>query len=213
MRRIIPLVAVGAVAVSAAARAQEHRRTALEAGIVQELNRVRTDPAGYAAHLEALLPAFDGKVLRTPHGLLETHEGAGAVREAIRALTGTAPMGPIERSSGLSAAAWDLARDQGASGATGHVGKDGSSASDRVGRHGRWDGKLSENVSYSAYDGVTAREVVIQLLVDDGVRDRGHRTNMLDPTIRLVGVACGPHPRFAVVCVMDHARAYEEGGS
>jgi uncharacterized protein YkwD len=206
------LAVVGALTLTAALDAQERRLPTLETGVVEELNRVRTDPARYAAHLEALLPAFDGKLLRTPHGLLETDEGAGAVREAIRVLRATAPMGPLERSPGMSAAAWDLARDQGATGATGHTGTDGSTTSDRANRYGSWDGGLSENVSYSAYASVDAREVVIQLLVDDGVPGRGHRVNILDPTMRVVGVACGAHARYAVVCVMDHAHAYREGG-
>jgi uncharacterized protein YkwD len=203
------LSAGAALAMAFPSRAQE-RPTALEAGIVEELNRLRADPAGYAAHLEALLPLFDGRVLRTSHGLLETEEGARAVREAIRALRGTAPMGRLTRSPGMSAGARDLARDQGASGATGHTGSDGSSASDRVNRYGRWDGTLSENVSYSGYGTVSARDVVIQLLVDDAVPNRGHRKNMLDPAMRVVGVACGPHGRFALVCVMDHAREFAE---
>jgi len=200
-----------ALAMPALLPAQD-RPSALETAIVEELNRVRTDPAGYAQYLEELLPEFDGKVLRTPYGLLVTNEGPRAVRDAIRELRNTDPVGPLVRSPGMSAAARDLARDQGETGATGHAGRDGSDASDRVNRYGRWDGRLSENVSYSAYAEVTARDVVISLLVDDGVRTRGHRANILDPGVRVVGVACGPHPRYAVVCVMDHARAYEEGG-
>jgi len=204
------ILTAGFVFVVATRAEAQQRPTPLEAGIVEELNRVRTDPAGYAAHLEALLPAFDGKVLRTPHGLLETSEGAAAVRETIRVLRATTPMARLSRSPGLAAGARDLARDQRTSGATGHVGKDGSSPSDRVTRYGQWDGQLTENVAYGAFEGVTAREVVIQLLVDDGVPDRGHRVNVLDPLVRLVGVACGPHRRYAVVCVMDHAQRYEE---
>jgi uncharacterized protein YkwD len=188
----------------------QDRPTALETGIVEELNRVRTDPAGYAAFLEALLPQFDGKVWRSPQGLLETEEGARAVREAIAALRRTAPMSPLERSPGLGAAAHDLVRDQGTSGDMGHEGSDGSTPGDRVSRHGRWDGGISENISYSGYATVGGRDVVIQLLVDDGVRSRGHRHNILDPDMRFVGVACGPHPHAAVMCVMDHAQQYDE---
>lgn len=189
----------------------QDRPSALETGVIAELNRVRTDPAGYAAYLEALLPQFDGNVWSSPQGLLETEEGAPAVREAIAALRRTAPMGRLARSPGLSAAARDLVRDQGASGDMGHEGSDGSTPGDRVSRYGRWDGGISENVSYSGYATVGGREVVIQLLVDDGVRSRGHRNNILDPDMRLVGVACGPHPHAPVMCVMDHARQYEEG--
>lgn len=185
--------------------------TALEAGIVEELNQVRTDPAGYAAYLEVLLPQFDGTLRRTPEGFLQSREGAAAVREAIGALRGTAPMAPLQPSPGLSAAARDLVRDQASTGGMGHDGSDGSTPSERISRYGRWGGALSENVSYSAFATVGPRDVVVQLLVDDGVPGRGHRRNILDPTMRLVGVACGRHARFAMVCAMDHVREYQEG--
>jgi uncharacterized protein YkwD len=119
-------------------------------------------------------------------------------------------MPPLSLSAGLSAAARDLVRDQAESGGLGHRGSDGSSPADRVGRYGQWGGALSENVSYNAYPNTDAREVVTQLLVDDGVPGRGHRRNILDPTMRRVGVSCGRHPTFPLVCVMDHARDYEE---
>jgi hypothetical protein len=212
--RAVRLLVASSFLMASPVHAQDRTRpTALEAGIVEELNRVRTDPAGYARHLEALLPLFEGKLWRSAQGLLETDEGAAAVREAIAALRATAPMGPLQRSPGLSAAARDLVRDQGASGEMGHVGGDGSTADDRISRYGRWDGGLSENVTYSGYATVGPRDVVIQLLVDDGVRSRGHRANILDPAMRLVGVACGPHPHAPVMCVMDHVQEYEEGRS
>lgn len=219
MARTLAAVVLATLALACAAAAQDGPPkpapstplTALEAGIVEELNRVRSDPAGYAAHLEALLPQFDGTLRRTADGLLQSREGAAAVREAIGALLGTAPMAPLQRSPGLSAAARDLARDQASSGGMGHDGSDGSTPADRANRYGRWGGALSENVSYSAFATVSPRDVVVQLLVDDGVPGRGHRRNILEPTMRRVGVACDRHARFAAVCVMDHAREYQEG--
>lgn len=219
MVRTLAAVVLATLALAGAAQAQDGPPkpaarpplAALEAGIVEELNRARTEPAGYAEHLEALLPQFDGTLRRTPEGLLQSREGAAAVREAIATLRGTTPMAPLQRSPGLSAAARDLARDQASSGSMGHEGSDGSTPADRVNRHGRWGGALSENVSYSAFASVGPRDVVVQLLVDDGVPGRGHRRNILDPTMRQIGVGCGPHARFAVVCVMDHAREYQEG--
>lgn len=185
-------------------------QTTLEAAIVEEINRVRTDPSGYAALLEALLPEFEGTLRRTPNGLLQSFEGPASVREAVATLRATAPMPPLRLSAGLSAAARDLARDQSSTGGVGHEGSDGSNPETRISRYGRWGGALSENVSYSAFATATARDVVIQLLVDDGVPGRGHRRNILDPTMRLIGVACDRHARFAVVCVMDHVREFME---
>jgi uncharacterized protein YkwD len=47
--------------------------------------------------------------------------------------------------------------------------------------------------------------VIESLLIDDGVRDRGHRRNIFDPSSRVVGIACGPHPRYTATCVIVQA--------
>jgi len=182
---------------------------ALERAVLAELNRMRADPPGYAATLEALLPHFEGNVLRRPGervGLM-TQEGATAVREAVRALRATRPVPPLRASAGLAAAARDHVRDQGPRGLLGHVGTDRSSTADRASRYGRWLGRLTENIDYGAG---TGRDVVASLVVDDGVPDRGHRRNALDPSVSVAGVACGPHAKYRRMCVIVHAGGYEE---
>jgi uncharacterized protein YkwD len=184
--------------------------TALEQAVLGELNRVRRDPSAYAAVLEEMLPHFDGELLRRPGAgvTIRTREGAAAVREAVRALRATPPLSPLRYSMGLSRGARDHVRDQGARGQTGHSGSDASSASERVDRYGRWNGTLTENIAYGP---PTAREVIVGLIVDDGVPDRGHRKNLLDPAVRVAGVACGEHSRYRVMCVIVHAAEYAEG--
>lgn len=186
--------------------------TRLELEVLAELNRARTDPAGYARHLETMLGWFQGRNMRPPGSniVIETREGPAAVREAIRVLRAMRPVPAVTVSRGMSAGARDHVRDQGASGATGHDGRDGSRAVARVNRYGTWRQGLSENIAYGP---PTAREVVVGLIVDDGVPDRGHRTNLFDPLVRVVGVSCGRHPRFSVMCVIVHAHDYQEGRS
>ena len=53
-----------------------------------------------------------------------------------------------------------------------------------------------------------AREVITDLLIDDGVTNRGHRHSLLDPRWRYVGIACGVHANYRTVCVMDFASSY-----
>ncbi|MBW4490944.1 MAG: hypothetical protein KME12_24530 [Trichocoleus desertorum ATA4-8-CV12] len=52
---------------------------------------------------------------------------------------------------------------------------------------------------------------VIQLLIDDGVKDRGHRKSILKPDYRMTGVACGSHAAYTTMCVMEYATEYKEG--
>lgn len=182
---------------------------ALERDVLAELNAARTNPAGYARRLEALLPYFDGRVLRRPGtGIgITTQEGPAAVREAATALRSTAAMPAVRHSAGMTAGARDHVQDHGPRGALGHTGTDGSSFADRVSRYGRWLGRITESISYGP---ATGEEVVQGLLIDDAVPDRGHRRNLLDPGARVAGIACGPHARYRVTCVIDLAAGYEE---
>jgi uncharacterized protein YkwD len=45
----------------------------------------------------------------------------------------------------------------------------------------------------------------MNLIIDDGVTDRGHRKNIFSRAFGTAGAACGPHPRFGNVCVIDFA--------
>ena len=87
----------------------------------------------------------------------------------------------------------------------GHTGTDGSQPWDRISRYGDWTGSSAENIAYGPSSG---REVVLQLIVDDGVSNRGHRTNIFNPDFKAVGVGCGPHREFAVMCVITYANGY-----
>jgi len=184
------------------------QHASLDREILTELNRARTGPAAYAGLLETMLPRFRGVLYDRPDRVtIATQEGAAAVREAIVVLRRTTPLPPLDYSPGLSRAARDHAVDQGRDGGLGHTGTDGSRMVDRIGRYGTWDGSAAENIAYGSE---TARDVVIDLLIDDGVPDRGHRANILDPELRLAGAACAPHAQYRIVCVIDFAGAYRE---
>lgn len=190
-----------------ATRAQAQAPSTFERALLDEHNAARTDPAAYAAHIEALLPHFDGSVLRRPGSRvgLQTNEGATAVREAVRALRQQSPLPPLEWADGLWRAARDHALDQGPRGATGHVGSDGSSMDARIRRYGVWSVTAAENIDYGS---ANARDVLISLIVDDGVPSRGHRRNIFNPNLRVMGGACGVHTRYRSMCVMDYAGGF-----
>ena len=182
--------------------------TRLEREIVTEHNLARSDPASYAVFLRDLKPRFDGRQFSVSDTVVRmTQEGTAAVDEAIEFLESTASVPDLRASQGMSLGARDLVRDQGPRGSTGHVGSDGSQPWDRVARYGDRQGEIAENVAYG-FD--TARNVVVQLIIDDGVRGRGHRVNIFKPEFRVVGVSCGNHDRYGTVCVMTYAVGYVE---
>ena len=90
----------------------------------------------------------------------------------------------------MALAAKDHTQDTGSKGLTGHEGSDKSLTGERLERYGRWSGGNAENVSYGKDYGIN---VVMQLLVDDGVPSRGHRRNLFDPDFTKTGSFSGPH--------------------
>jgi hypothetical protein len=109
-------------------------------------------------------------------------------------------------SPGLCLAAADHCREQ-AGGATGHYGNHGSDPGNRISRYGVVSQGWAENIAYGRH---TAREIVLALIVDDGVRGRGHRKNIFNPTYNVAGAAYGSHARFGSVCSIDFASSYAE---
>jgi len=59
---------------------------------------------------------------------------------------------------------------------------------------------VGENCSYG-YE--RAIDIVLSLLIDEGVKSLGHRNNILAPDFNSVGVAIRPHKSYRVNCVMD----------
>jgi uncharacterized protein YkwD len=182
--------------------------SALEQAIIQETNAARTNPTAYAAKLEKQTQYFDGDLLEIPGQTpLMTQEGVSAVNEAIQFLKSASPISALTASSGMSKAAADHVKDQGPGGNLGHTGTDGSQPWDRLNRYGEWQKTVGENISYGPN---TGEDVVISLIVDDGVADRGHRTNIFNSDFRVTGVACGEHREYRVMCVITYAGGYEE---
>lgn len=200
-------VAAGSGSTVPAATAATVDLRKLEGDILLELNAARTAPATYAGRIEALLQHMEGRILRRPGDVaIATQEGSAAVREAAAALRATPRLASLAMAAGMQRAARDHAVDQGARGATGHRGSDGSTTSDQVNRHGRWTGRLTESISY----GPAAGAAVVQgLIVDDGVPDRGHRRNLLDSEVTVAGVGCAVHATYRVTCVIDLAAGFQ----
>ncbi|MEJ0067567.1 MAG: CAP domain-containing protein [Pseudomonadota bacterium] len=148
--------------------------------VLASLNRARTDPAGFAAVLQQYRARMHGNRYLQPgttNSWVITEEGTAAVDEAIAVLRATPPLPALSVNPGLALAALDHVAWQGPRGEIGHGEAGGSSPSDRLIRRGVTKRAWGENISYGA-DGL---QIVIDLIVDDGVASRGHRTNILNP--------------------------------
>lgn len=176
----------------------------LERDMVAELNFARTRPQRYAEQLRDYRRYFRGKIVRYPGKLegLRTAEGVAAVDEAIAFLERQTPVGPLAPAPLLARAASDHVADQGPRGATGHHSRNGDDPRDRVRRRGGGN-YVAETITYGPPSAV---EVVRQLIVDDAVPGRGHRRTVFAAEMRFVGVGCGPHKVYRVMCVAEFAR-------
>jgi len=179
---------------------------AVEREIIAEHSRVRQNPQSYIPILEAYLASMDADG-NIPGGCganctLVTEEGQAAVVEAINFLRSQSPVGPVEYSEAIARVAKSHAQSQ-RDGSIGHVDAQGNRSSQRLSQAGIEYSGAGENIDYGS---TSAQEVLVSLIVDDGVADRGHRTNIFSPGWTTAGAGCGPHAAIRTVCVVNYAK-------
>ena len=178
----------------------------IEKDIILEMNMARGNPKKYAElYIEPRIKKFNGK---TYSGNLLTFEGADVVKECVKFMNGHKSLPVLLPSKGLTRAAKDHADTQSLTDQIGHTGTDGSDPFQRMKRYGSYTGTAGENVSYGSN---SAREIVVTLLIDDGVKSRGHRKNIMNKAFKTSGIGfANKHKLYGCECVLDFAGDYTE---
>jgi len=173
-----------------------------EKNLILAMNLIRFDPPRYSRmYIYPKLQYFSGTAFNFPgRPTLRTKEGIEAVRELYLELLKAEPMPIFYPSRGMCRASRDHAIYMKNTGATSHQGQGGMS--DRVSKYGEWISGLAENLQWGTSN---AHDAIVSLMVDDGIRSRGHRKNMMNPSYKVVGVAVEEHPRWRISYVINYA--------
>ncbi|HEV7644191.1 MAG TPA: CAP domain-containing protein [Pyrinomonadaceae bacterium] len=180
----------------------------LEAEIFSEINTLRANPGEYIKYLQQLRPNFSGTLLTYSNGTrMITNEGVAGIDDAIATLKKTRSLPAFKLSPGLARAAGDHLADLIKNNYTGHKGADGSWPPNRVDRYGFWSLEVKENISYYAQ---SVRDIVVNMLIDDGNPKRDHRKNLLSTNLRFAGLSAGESKMFGRLCVVVFAGEFSE---
>ncbi|MFN8711569.1 MAG: CAP domain-containing protein [Bacteroidota bacterium] len=111
----------------------------------------------------------------------------------LRTLRTMKPVAALLPDEALTKTADAHAEKSGKAGTTGHSGKKQRYAKSPYPYWG-------ENCSYGYSD---ALDIVMQLLIDDGIKNLGHRKNILNPKFTHIGVGIRKHKRYEWNCVQN----------
>lgn len=180
----------------------------IEKAILSEINIARTNPQIYVANLEEYKKLFKGKNIEFPDYIRQSFEGTAAVDEAIKSLKSQPKLEPLSFSTVLSKPAKIQLNDLIENPSLGHIGKDGSNLPKRLSRLGiKPLSAYSENV---LYDVSLPKEIVMLMIIDDGVKGRGHRKNIFNKSFKQVGIAYGVAQKGGGLTVLVLANSFRE---
>ena len=174
-----------------------------EKAVITEMNRCRMNPKDYAeTTLKKHLKRFvnENTYSMANGALIMTNEGRRRVLDAINELKNMQPVGPLTYDDDLAKAARFHCEDTGPSGLVGHNSTDGTSMSARLKRYVKDRMRWGENIDYGNSN---AEDIVVSLIIDDGVPSRGHQKNIMNSSFRRAGAAIGSHKQYGAMCTID----------
>ena len=165
-----------------------------EQAVIDEINFARTKPKEYVTY--RLSPSVLDVSKKSESYIAALDEVVDRMNRM------TSPLPELTQADGLNKCAAEWIKISGPVGYIGHE----KTISTRFKKYCSYV-SFGENCSYGY---PTAKEIVIALLVDDGVEDRGHRNNILSSAYKNVGAAIGSHKKYGTMCCIDFAYGYQE---
>lgn len=167
--------------------------------IYHDLNEIRMKPVSYVQFLEERKSSYFDNCVRSGEQLVKSLEGVAPLDELIHDLGVPVSGQPLKWSFELHTAADLFAQNIGEQNLTGHTDSNGCNLEARLSKLCRVRGKVTELIQLS---GAESREILTELLVDDGLATRSRRRNLLDPEFTTVGIGVAPHKVHGHVTVI-----------
>ena len=183
----------------------------IEKDLFQLHNQLRQNPQSYIPKLKDYLKYFRNKIYHPPgEDPIQTYEGQDAFDDAISFLKSQKPVEPLELNEYITSACREHAYDIGEKGLTTHEGTTTKNISERLEKYCEWDGACSESIDLGFK---SAENILINLLVDDGVSNRYQRLNLFNPKFKYIGIAVGIHIEYGICVVIGYAMNIRPLGS
>ena len=161
---------------------------AIQRDLFIELNNLRKNPKSYIPLIEAEMKLLKkNNILKKLDSNLQiqTIEGKDAYLDAIKFLQLQQPVPPLKEETRLSSAAMDLVKDIGKRGIVSHQDQNGQYVSERIEKYCEWDYSAGEVIEVSSKN---PQDILISLLVDDGLKNRPDRKTLFNQKYNFVGI-------------------------
>ena len=185
----------------------------IQIALYEELNILRQNPRSYIPLIEKQMRTIKkNNILKKKDSNLRIQliEGRSAYEEAIYFLEQQIPVSPLNKEIKLSYAAQDLVKDIGERGVVTHKDNKGQFTSERIEKYCEWDFCANEIIEVSSKN---PEDILISLLVDDGIKNRADRKALFQDNYNYVGIACGPHCEYEIVTVFVFAGGIRQKGT
>ena len=172
----------------------------IEIQLLKEHNKIRNSPSLYIPILTETKKLFrKNNVLHFYKEMpFKTYEGLETIDEAINFLSTQKPLKSFILSSELIKSSKDIANELGTNGIVNHS----KNLPQYIEKYCEWGGMLCENIDFGTKQ---AENIMIKLLLNDGIKERFQRLNIFKPELKYIGISQNSHIKYGICTVIHYA--------
>lgn len=182
---------------------QEKQAAWTNIATASDLGEVEKEVLYYTNLLRSNPKKFNDTYLKNYLDTVSKSYASKNVRSLQRDLKKSNPLPLLQFNKKLTDFAKQHAVSTGKRGKVGHRSIKGKSYNKRIKPLFETFQYVGENIHYGSVDPLT---IVIELLIDEGVPDLGHRKNLLDPVFNSAGAALEFHKKYRNNCVIEYGK-------